>query len=190
MSCQYYKWNGDYWCIKNNCRVTDANYYKYCRNYNYSDCPIYKHHESGGCYLTTLVCQVLKKEDNDYVLNSMRKFRDNVLQKDEKYEQLLKDYDNMGPIIAEWILNDHNSFSLANDLYNKVLTKIALQIDKQNYNIAINLYQDMTLSLINHYGLAELYDSLKKNDYYLESFNQANAGHGIRQKHLAKIACL
>lgn len=190
MSCQFYKWNGDYWCTKNNCRVTDSNYYKYCRNYGYSDCPTYKSGSSSGCYLTTIVCHVLNKQDNDYVLNTMRTFRDNYLQKDKKYEQLLKDYDNMGPIIAEWIMNDKNNQDIASKLYDNVLVKIASELDNKHYELAVTLYEDMTLELIKHYGLESLYNSLKGNNYYLETFDQSTSGHGIKQKHLEKLFAL
>ena len=187
MSCQYYKWNSDYWCMKNNHRVSDSDYYTYCRNYNYSDCPTYKHQESSGCYLTTLVCIILKKDDHDYVLDTMRKFRDNYLQKDQQYEQLLKDYDNIGPVLAQWIIKDSDSKVMAQDLYDKVLMKIAQELENKHYDLALSLYEDMTLSLIKHYGLDSLYQSLKASNYYLEFFDQTTAGHGIKQKSLAKV---
>ncbi len=43
MSCPFYTWNSDYYCIKKKERCPDEIYYKYCRNYDYTDCPIYKY---------------------------------------------------------------------------------------------------------------------------------------------------
>jgi len=42
MSCPFYKWNSDYYCVVQDKRVPDEIYYQYCRNYDYGDCPIYK----------------------------------------------------------------------------------------------------------------------------------------------------
>lgn len=67
--------------VKKDCRVDDGTYRKYCRDYNYDECPIYKHQESSSCFITTVACQILGKEDNDPVLNDFRKFRGNILQK-------------------------------------------------------------------------------------------------------------
>lgn len=73
MSCTYYRWNGgrifgDYWCDIKDTRVDNATYSKYCKDYNYSKCPIYiKNNSSGGCFITTIVCDVLGKSDDDKV---------------------------------------------------------------------------------------------------------------------------
>ena len=61
MSCPFYKFEsggwfgGEYYCIKQKKAVDSDIYYKYCRNYDYNDCPIYKHDSSGSsCYLFIL----------------------------------------------------------------------------------------------------------------------------------------
>ena len=35
---------------------------------------------SGGCFITTVTCEILDKKDDDVVMNGLRKFRDEVLQ--------------------------------------------------------------------------------------------------------------
>ena len=120
MSCTYYRWNGgsftgDYWCDKNDKRVDSDTYSKYCRGYYYSDCPVYKRSDSsGGCFITTIVCNVLGKSDDDKVLNNLRYFRDNVLKKDECYRYILIDYDNIGPVIACEILDAYGYTNVYN----------------------------------------------------------------------------
>ena len=84
MSCSYYKFSsslfgGDYWCTKNDCRVDEKTYIKYCRDYNYSSCSIFRKVDSSGCFITTIVCDILKKPDDDKVMKNLRYFRDNVL---------------------------------------------------------------------------------------------------------------
>ena len=39
MSCPYYWWNHNYACRKSKKDVDEDTYYKYCRNYDYDDCP-------------------------------------------------------------------------------------------------------------------------------------------------------
>ena len=54
MSCSYYIWKSEYYCTKKEERVDEDHYRIYCRDYSYSDCPIYKSDSSsGGCYLTS-----------------------------------------------------------------------------------------------------------------------------------------
>ena len=90
MSCTYYRWNGDYWCDKNNRSVNSDTYSRYCKGYYYDECSVYKRDDSiGGCFITTIVCDTLGKSDDDRVLNNLRYFRDNVLQKNSKYTYLL-----------------------------------------------------------------------------------------------------
>lgn len=44
--------------------------------------------------------------DNNIYLETMRNFRENVLQKDEKYKSLLVQYDIIGPKIAQYLMLD------------------------------------------------------------------------------------
>ena len=41
MSCPYYTWRSDFYCTKQHNYVNEDVYYKYCRNYDYSGCPVY-----------------------------------------------------------------------------------------------------------------------------------------------------
>lgn len=181
MSCRYYCWNGgsffgDYWCQKDNKKVSENDYRKYCRDYNYSSCPIYKKSDS-GCFLTTIICNVLNKKDNDIVLENMRYFRNNVLQKDKEFEVLLKDYDNIGPLIAQSISLDKDRNYLCQKLYDDVLFSISSDIENKNYKRAIIHYEVMTLSLINYYGYKHCYNNMRDNEYDYE-IAQDKLGHG------------
>lgn len=42
MSCPFYVWRSDYYCIKTESSKPGDIYYRYCRGYDYGDCPIYK----------------------------------------------------------------------------------------------------------------------------------------------------
>lgn len=38
MSCPFYAWRSDYYCIKTESSKPDDIYYRYCRGYDYGDC--------------------------------------------------------------------------------------------------------------------------------------------------------
>lgn len=42
MDCPYYKYDHGYACVKSGNRVNEDVYCKYCRGYDYRDCPLYK----------------------------------------------------------------------------------------------------------------------------------------------------
>lgn len=188
MSCPYYTFKssffgGDYWCNATNQSVNEDIYYKFCRNYDYDGCNIYKKNTApGGCYLTTVVCGILKKDDNDKALNTLRSFRDNVMQKNEDYKEKLLDYDNVGPIIADCMMRDSDRLKLANFLYDKIILDVASDIENKKYDDAVLKYEVMTLSLINYYGLKHWYNDNRKDNYGVKDFNPELSGHGVRVK--------
>lgn len=184
MSCSYYSFKGgifgDYWCNKTDKRVDSETYRRYCRDYNYSDCSVYKQSSSSGCYLTTMVCNVLKKEDNDFVLDIMRKFRDNYLQKNPKYYDLLKAYDNIGPMIANNIYNDKDKKNLSQKLYDNVLLDISVDIINKNYLDAVKKYQKMTTFLTAYYNLSDIYLTFEECNYGFDKVEKNRLGHGLQ----------
>ena len=170
MSCSYYKFSsslfgGDYWCAKNDCRVDEETYRKYCRDYNYSSCPIFRKVDSSGCFITTIVCDILKKPDDDKVMKNLRYFRDNVLSQNSNNDDILKVYDNIGPVIADKLIKDNDRTKMADGLYNNALVLISEQIEKKDYTKAINNYMVMTLMLINYYGLKSAYAKSSDKNY-------------------------
>jgi len=187
MSCPYYTFQsglfgGDYWCKASDVRV-DSGFYKiYCNGYRYNECPKYKEKakSSGGCYLTTIVCQILNKEDNDKNLNTLRFFRDEVMQKEENYHNMLLDYDNIGPVLATYLATDEHNQELAKFLYDEIITPVAEDINNKKYEEAVTKYEIMTLSLINYYGLKNWYNDSRKENYGEEEFYPEVAGHGVR----------
>lgn len=188
MACTFYEYkggllSGDYWCNKNNCRVDSDTYYKYCRGYNYDECPIFKKQESSGCFITTVACNLLELDDKNPVLNKLRNFRDNVLQEDSKYEETLKEYDVIGPQLAICLAADKDNKLIAQGLYDNILLPITELIDQKENDKAVELYYLMTLSLVNYYGLKHEYNSIKENNYGYEQeeFEPKTAGHGKKR---------
>lgn len=187
MSCTYYEFKsngffgGDYWCRKKDCRVDDNTYYKYCCDYNYDECKIYQQSESSGCFLTTIACQILGKDDKNPVLNNLRTFRDEVLQQDKQYYEVLRDYDIIGPMIVDAISHDNDKEVIAEEIYSNVILPVNEAINKKNYERAIKHYQYMTMYLIVYYGLNNEYNLIKNVKYDYQDFNPTIAGHGLKK---------
>lgn len=63
---------------------------------------------SQGCYITTVMCDILGYSDHCFVLNEMRNLRNNVMKKDEKYFDILSECDIIGPVIAKYIREEYD----------------------------------------------------------------------------------
>ena len=186
MSCPYYTFKGglfggDYWCRLSDSSVNESMYSNYCKNYNYSNCSIYrKENPSSGCFITTVVHDILGKKDDCEILNNLRVFRDDVLQKNEKYHEYLQDYDNIGPVIADSLYHDKDREKMAKGIYDIALVPISNLVKQKKYDEAVEKYHVMTLCLINYYGLKHGYNYEKDNGIYEIDFVAEKAGHGKR----------
>lgn len=138
--------------------------------YNYS----IEHSSSSGCYLTTMICNILKFPDNNKFLNTMRDFRNNVLQNDENYKPLLVEYDIIGPKISEAISNDPLNKLIASKYLQKFIIPIVLLIEHQKTDIAVNLYKNMTNELKTLYNINSPISNLE-----IDTADIKESGHGI-----------
>lgn len=155
-------YNGKYWCEKKgeDHYACDPKCYSFCEAYgrsNYARGNMYdnsKNHTSSGCYLTTIMCQILNYPDNNYYLNTLRKFRDNIMKNNPKYIPLLITYDTIGPLISYELSRDKNNKVIAMSLFNNYLTKSVLAIEEQKYETAINTYIALTDTLAKRYHIS------------------------------------
>ncbi len=186
-SCRFYSYDGGFFGSGNSCsvtgkkeRVTEEYYRRYCRyDYNRRDCPLYKKYgpyESGGCFITTVVHNILKNPDNCKVLNDFRKFRDDILQNNSKYYEGLAEYDSIGPVVACRLVNDKDVKDMAKMTYELDLLKVHKFYLEGKYDEAYEWYCKMTRDLISYYGLDGIYEQIKH--YGSEEFNPKMAGHG------------
>lgn len=139
-----------------------------------------EHSSSGGCFLTTIIYNILELPDNNYYLNTMRNFRKNVLQKDEKYKSILVEYDIIGPGIAKSLNDDPLKNKIALAYFNKYITPIVNEIQNNKYADAINLYINMTNSLKNLYSIDRTITNIEidaqiQNNHVMEFTKQKNS---------------
>ncbi|MBQ9072498.1 MAG: hypothetical protein IJY25_05020 [Bacilli bacterium] len=185
--------NGKFWCETRLERhsACDLECYRFCRAYSRSSSEAEsayryskEHTDGSGCYLTTMLCNILEMPDDNYYLETMRKFRKNVLQKDEKYKPLLVEYDIVGPKIAEALNNDPLKYQIALKYFNEYIIPVINILRENKNDEAINLYMKMTNSLKNFYNLG----NISPTTLEIESADIEKSGHGIyKVKKIAKM---
>lgn len=127
--------------------------------------------EKNDCYITTILCEILGFEDNCEILQIMRAFRHNILQKDIRYLGILYEYDLSGPIIANNLKNDENALWIAKELLEHYIKPIILFIKKNDYNSAVVLYINMTNLLKDSYAIGDIFE-------YDDDYDHEKGGHG------------
>ena len=100
-----------------------------------------------GCYITTIVCNILGYPDNCDLLETLREFREKFLKQHQEYIGLLMEYDQIGPIISQHLENDIDSVIEANQVLNNFLLPTYQLIKLHDYEKAVNTYQQMALFL-------------------------------------------
>lgn len=137
---------------------------RYCTErreyYNPNDkaCSRMKYDESkkqpkGGCYLTTIINNILGYPDNGYALDTLRKFRNEYMLNHPETYHILIEYDIIGPQIADALKNDPISVYIAKMHYENNIMPIVNLIEYGQYEIAILKYQNMTNQLRNYYHI-------------------------------------
>lgn len=175
--------NGAFWCDKKLERhlATDIECGNFCRAYSRYSSSINnaiefsnKHNSNSGCYLTTMLCKILKMKDNNIYLEALRNFRNDILQKDEKYKPILVQYDIIGPKIAEALNNDPLNKKIASIFFTKYIVVIKTLIENKQYCEAIDMYIEMTTNLKNLYGINNYNISIEQ----IENASLQESGHG------------
>lgn len=105
------------------------------------------------CYITTAIVDILGYEDNCDVLEALRSFRDNYMKHQEYCLPLLEDYDIVGPLISEELLNDEKREKQAKRLLNGFIKEALSAIKDGAYDTAVDLYLHMTEFLMGWYDI-------------------------------------
>ena len=147
MSCSYYTFRqGDYYCAKKQGYVNSDVYYKYCRNYDYDDCPIYKG-DSTGCYLTSACVEARGLADDCRELTVLRRFRDGWLSRQEGGAADIQEYYRTAPAIVAAIHRREDAPAIWERLYQELVAPCVRLIDGGDLEGAYRTYKAYTLHL-------------------------------------------
>lgn len=116
------------------------------------------------CYITTCVCDILGKDDNCDTLDTLRFLRDSFMRKRVDYYSMLKEYDVVGPQIAYSIYNDPRRDMVANWINFCYLESACSRVKDNDYDSAIDLYIEMTNSLLGYYNISDRYNESNVDD--------------------------
>ena len=119
------------------------------------------------------MCNILGYEDNNYYLNTLRKFRDNVMKTNPKYIPLLVIYDAIGPTIAYELSHDKNRQEIANAFFDRYIVKAVGAIEENKEEEAITIYRAMTETLADSYLLGKHVIDVSSIDYDMETLGHA-----------------
>ena len=150
-NCEYFDLNQkEYWGERYYCSKTCK--YKYkdeesCRLYTEKKDNGYK---PAGCYITTIVCSNRGDRDNCEFLRNLRFLRENYLRKSPEGINLLREYDEIGPVISKQIENAPTIEALT--LMNKFIIPASDYILKNNYEKATLVYKNMVNELKEKYS--------------------------------------
>lgn len=143
--------------------LTDKGCYKFmkdpskCKTKNGSYRP-------AGCFITTIVCNILGYEDDCELLALLRNFRDNTLKTDPQYLHLLIEYDKIGPLICSGIRCESNRKAFCLGLLKYFLIPCVNAIKEGNNEEAIEMYKNMVIYLTDEFNLPPVI--INPEEYY------------------------
>ncbi len=106
-----------------------------------------------GCYITTILCDILGYDDDCQLLVSLRDFRDNYLKKHPEYLNMLLEYDFIGPLISRRIIEEDNNALFAQGLVEHFIIPCVEAIIYEDYDKAIRIYSNMVIYLNDEFDL-------------------------------------
>ena len=104
-------------------------------------------YQRAGCYITTIVCNILGYPDDCNLLVTLRDFRENYLKQNSECLPLLIEYDQIGPIISDNIVNDPDAKITAIENTRNFLIPCVEAIKAGNLDKAIEIYKSLVLLL-------------------------------------------
>lgn len=145
------------WVQQNAQKRNQANYYNSNNSYYSTTKTTNYHRSSGGCFITSAVCESLNKGDDCAELMAMRKYRDEQKIDNSQIALLIKEYYRVAPTIVDKINDCENRKEIYSRLWSEYIEKTYDAILIHDYAEASKLYIRMTLELSRTYHV-ELVD--------------------------------
>lgn len=152
MSCSYYVFRqGSYFCTKKDGYVNEDVYFRYCKKYDYTECPIYKKEDPSRCYLTSACLYAKGLPADCFELQMLRKYRDTWLCGSDEGRELINQYYEKAPKIVSAINEKENSKEIYEKIYKDMIVPCVNFIKYKKYKETLELYRYMTLMLEQDY---------------------------------------
>lgn len=189
MDCTFKKWGyghyrGPSYCEKKGKRVTQYRYNQYCQGPYYTECSIYKENYEKNCFLRALFDKLNDNTiDSKDFLNSWKLFRKNILEKNNKYRDLLVYHDRISPLIADAIRNTNikSIDEFLKIIYKYYIINISNYIKNNQVERAIEVYKKMLELLIVNFSLNKEYASMKYRYQHPELYKPKSLFRHIRR---------
>lgn len=107
--------------------------------------------KKSGCFITTAVCDSLKKADDCYELTAFRRFRDDWLARQTDGPSLIEEYYDVAPKIVETINTKENRNEIYQEILNDYLKPCLTLIERQELEACKSLYMEMVKKLQHRY---------------------------------------
>lgn len=105
----------------------------------------------GGCYLTTACVDHKGLADDCTELESLRKFRDAIIQDDDFMRGKILEYYRTAPIIVQQINQSENSIEVYNNMFDEMITPCVQSIESGDIEKAKEIYLDFYNKLLDEY---------------------------------------
>ena len=159
-NCDWYDRNSTHYMNSNMHKCKNDGGWKTATDYcdNHSRAEIKSTSNSGefkqsGCYITTVICDILGYNDNCETLNMLRLFRENILKCDFKYTDLLLQYDLVGPEISAHLKTMEDNYEYSLKLYHSFLIPCVYAIKEGYVDEAVKIYKNMVTTLCETFNI-------------------------------------
>lgn len=115
-----------------------------------ADSYLSNHPDSGGCFITTAVCQSRNLPDDCEELTILRKFRDEYMKPSELNREV-EEYYLIAPKICKSIDSHSDSSKIYDEIYERWIKKSVTAVKNGEFENAHNIYKKMVLSLKEKY---------------------------------------
>ena len=102
---------------------------------------------SFGCFITTATCQSRHLPDNCHELETLRKFRDTFMKKNQEMKAEVEEYYQIAPVICKNISRQKNSTEVYDSIWNDYLKSAVAAVDNGENQKAHDIYKKMVLDL-------------------------------------------
>lgn len=96
----------------------------------------------GGCYITSASVEFMGLDDHCYELDTMRRFRDILVEEDDLFRDQILDYYRYSPHIVENINASQNKDEILADIYHNLVEECVKLLEDNRIEEAKSLYTD------------------------------------------------